>query len=120
MRYFLASYYQKPGGKYNESVKVDTKVRIKDLQAASVIIDYKERKIVKSSFRGELGADKSHDFNTINNFYKQHYSSLISQLEAKYEVLNAALEMASEIVNDDKVDEVAATIESIAKADDAK
>jgi hypothetical protein len=93
MRYFLVTYYKQPTGKINESVKVDTKVRMKDLQSASVIIDYKERKIVKSNFEEELGPGRQHDFDTINDFYKSHYPQVISQLEAKYEVLNAALEM---------------------------
>ena len=84
MRYFLVSYYRKPNGKINESVKVDSKVRMKDLQSASIIIDYKERKIVKSNFEEELGPDAQHDFDTINNFYKTHYAQLIAKLEAKY------------------------------------
>ncbi|RLA58425.1 MAG: hypothetical protein DRQ89_15365, partial [Epsilonproteobacteria bacterium] len=64
-----------------------------------------------------LGPDTQHDFDTINNFYKTHYAQLISQLEAKYEVLSAALEMASTIVNDEEVAEVTETIEEIAKDD---
>jgi len=117
MRYFIVTYFKKPTGKINESIKMDTKVRMKDLQGASVIIDYKERKIVKSNFEEELGADMQHDFNTINNFYKGHYAQMISQLEAKYEVLNAAMEMARKIVDDTDADEVVETIEEIAKDD---
>jgi len=117
MRYFIVTYYKKPTGKINEAVKMDTKVRMKDLQSASVIIDYKERKIVKSNFEEELGVDKQHDFDTINNFYKGHYAQLISQLEAKYEVLEAAMEMAKTVVNDEDVAEVTETIEEIAKDD---
>ena len=100
MRYFIATYYSKPTGKVNESVKVDTKVRMKDLQCASVIIDYKDRKIVKSNFEEELGPDMKHDFDTINNFYKEHHPRIISQLEAKYEVLTAAIEMARTVMDD--------------------
>ena len=118
MRYLLATYYKRPNGKFNESVKLDTKVRMRDLQSASVIIDYKERKIVKSNFEEELGPDTQHDFDTINNFYKKHYAQLIAQLEAKYEVLDAALKMANTIVNDaDEAEEVVETIEEIAKDD---
>ena len=118
MRYFLATYYKKPNGKFNEAVKLDTKVRMKDLQAASVIIDYKERKIVKSNFEEELGPDTHHDFDTINKFYKEHYPQVISQLEAKYEVLEEALALATEMVDEIKAEKVADTIEDIAKADD--
>ena len=118
MRYLLASYYKKPNGKYNESVKTDSKVRDADLRTASVIIDYKERKIVKSTFQGELGEGKHRDFDTINNFYKQHYGNLIAQLEAKYLVLDEALEMAKSIVDDtEAADDAEAAIKEIAKND---
>ena len=116
MRYFLATYYKKPNGKINEAIKLDTKVRMKDLQSASVIIDYKERRIVKSNFEEELGADNQHDFDTINNFYKGHYPRVISQLEAKYQVLDEALKIATEMVGEIK--EAEAKLEEIAKADD--
>ena len=118
MRYFIATYYSKPTGKVNESVKVDTKVRMKDLQCASVIIDYKERKIVKSNFEEELGADMKHDFETINNFYKEHHPRIISQLEAKYEVLEEAMAMVGEMVDEINAEQAATAIEELAKADD--
>lgn len=118
MRYFLASYYKKPTGKINEAIKLDTKVRTRDLQTASVIIDYKERKIVKSNFAEELGPDNQHDFDTINNFYKGHYPREIAQLEAKYEVLDAAMKMVSTIIDDEEDSaDVESKIEDI--ADDA-
>jgi 2-C-methyl-D-erythritol 4-phosphate cytidylyltransferase len=102
MRYFLATYFKKPSGKFNEQVKLDTKVRMNDLRSASVIIDYKERKIVKSNFEEELGPGNQHDFETINNFYKTHYPQLISQLEAKYEVLHQAIALAKDMVDEIK------------------
>ena len=107
MRYFIATYYSKPTGKVNESVKVDSKVRMKDLQGASVIIDYKERKIVKSNFEEELGADMKHDFDTINNFYKEHHPQIISQLEAKYQILAEVSEMVKGMVEDAKAEQPA-------------
>jgi len=92
MRYFIVTYHQTPAGKYNETIKVDKKIRKKDLNSASVIIDYKDRKIVKSRFEGELGDGDRKDFDTINNFYKTHYPDVISQLEAKYIVLDEIVE----------------------------
>jgi len=93
MRYFIVTYHQTPNGKYNETIKVDKKIRPKYLNTASVIIDYKERKILKSRFQGELGdVEDSKDFETINNFYKTHYPQVISQLEAKYIVLDEIVE----------------------------
>jgi len=118
MRYFIVTYHQTPLGKYNETIKVDNKIRNKYLNTASVIIDYKDRKIIKSRFQGELGDEvDSKDFATINNFYKTHYTQVISQLEAKYEVLTAATEMASTIINDDVPAEIVEGVEAELKAE---
>lgn len=113
MRYFIATYYRKPNGKYSEQVKTDTKVRNKDLTGASIILDYKERKVVKSNFGDTI--EERRDFEKINEFYKNHYSNLIAQLEAKYEVLDAALELAKEIVDKSEAKEVSEKLEEIAK-----
>jgi len=115
MRYFIVSYYKQPTGKINEAVKLDTKVRMKDLQQSSVILDYKTRKVVKSNFEEELGKDRQHDFETIHDFYKGHYTQLISQLEAKYEVLQQALDMAKTIVDEENIEKVTKTLENAAK-----
>lgn len=120
MRYFIVTYYKKPTGKINESVKLDTKVRDRDLRSASVIIDYRDRKIVKSNFEEELGPDNQHDFDTINNFYKQHYPDMIAQLEAKYEVIQAALDLASEMVEEIKESKEEVTGESLEEKIEAK
>jgi len=105
MRYFIVTYFQKPGGKYNEQVKVDTKIRKKDADVASVIIDYQEKKIVKSRFRGEMGDNNNKDYDTINNFYKGHYPDVISQLEAKYIVLDELVAGVKEKLKEDAAEE---------------
>lgn len=99
MRYFIVKYYQKPDGKYNEVVKVDDKLRNKDQVEAQVIIDYKDQKIVKCRFNGELPDNK---FETINNFYKGHYPDIIKSLEAKFQALEEIKEEIMEEVNDTK------------------
>ena len=41
MRYFIITYYTKPDGKVDEATQVTKKVRPRDLQTASVILDFK-------------------------------------------------------------------------------
>jgi len=95
MRYFIVMYYQTPNGKYTEQAKVADKIKKSDERLASVIIDYKDQKVVKSRFQNELAKDPK-NFEKINNFYKQHYPDIIKQLEKKYEILEEALEIAKE------------------------
>ena len=83
MRYFIVSYYQQPNGKYNEAVKTDDKIRKRDAQSASLILDYKERKVIKA----RLDSGMERNFDNISNFYKNHYAGLILQLEATYPVI---------------------------------
>ena len=104
MRYFIVSYYGQANGKYNESAKLDDKIRNKDMQFASLILDYKERKIVKCRFEGELG--KVNDFDVISNFYKTHYTNIISQVEAKYQVLEDAKKVYLSGLTADATEEV--------------
>lgn len=93
MRYLIITYVQKPDGRYNESVNVDSKVRNRDRDTASVILDYETKTVVKSRFVGELGSD-DRDFDTINNFYKEHYRDLITSIESKYIAIE---ELAAEV-----------------------
>ena len=110
MRYFIATYYRKPNGKYSEQAKADSKIRNKDLPLATVILDYKERKIVKCNLDASLD---QRDFDKLNDFYKQHYLNIIAQLEAKYQVLDAVEETVKEML----ANEGTATVEE--EADDA-
>lgn len=85
MRYFIVTYYQKPNGKVDESTTVSKKVKTKDLQSASVILDFKTCTVLKSSMGGVVVPK---DFQRIVSFYHQHYPNVIERLfrENGYEV----------------------------------
>ena len=100
MRYLVVSYAQQVNGKYNETPSVMSKIKNNTLMTAAVIIDYKERKIVKSRFREKDGSP-ARDFDTINDFYKQHYGDAISALEAKYEILESVGDVVKEVLAED-------------------
>ena len=48
MRYLLLTYYTKPDGKIDESMAVSKSIKTRDLQTASVILDFKKLEVVKA------------------------------------------------------------------------
>ena len=85
MRYFIVTYYTRPDGKVDESTEVSKRVRTRDIQSASVILDFKTCSVVKSSMGGVV---VPRDFQKIVSFYHQHYANIIERLfrENGYEV----------------------------------
>lgn len=85
MRYFIVTYYTKPNGKVDESTSVSNRVKNRDIQTASVILDFKECKVVKCSMGGVV---VPRDFQKIVSFYHQHYPHVIERLfkENGYEI----------------------------------
>lgn len=77
MRYFTVTYYRKPSGQLDESVSVRSNLRTRDLTMASVILDFKELKVIKASLEGRTIPP---DFNHITEYYHEHYGSTIKQL----------------------------------------
>lgn len=85
MRYFIVTYITRPDGKVDEATEVSKRVRTRDLQSASVILDFKTCSVVKSSMGGVV---VPRDFQKIVSFYHQHYPNIIERLfkENGYEV----------------------------------
>lgn len=85
MRFFIVTYYTKPNGKVDEATSVTKKVKTRDLQTASVILDFKDCSVLKSSMGGVVVPK---DFQRIASFYHQHYPNVIERLfkENGYEV----------------------------------
>lgn len=77
MRYFIVNYYQKANGKMDENTTVAKRVKMRDLQSAAVILDFKECKVVKASLAGTV---VPRDFQRIASFYHQHYPNVIERL----------------------------------------
>lgn len=61
-RYMFVSYYLKPTGKWDEVTNFKNKVKLNDLQTARVILDFKEKKIVKNSLNPEANYDDMIEF----------------------------------------------------------
>lgn len=77
MRFLLISYYKKPGGQIDEVLSVANKVRNGDWQTASVILDFKEQKVLKATADG-VAIPK--DWNRIVLYYYTHYKKTVERL----------------------------------------
>jgi hypothetical protein len=77
MRYLILTYYTKPDGKIDEAMAVSRNIRTRDLQTASVILDFKKLQVVKCSMNG---VQVPRDWDRIVTYYHQHYASTIERL----------------------------------------
>ena len=86
MRYLILTYYQKPTGQIDEVVSVTKNLKARDYQTSSVILDFKELKVVQASMNGQTVPK---DFNKIAEYYYQFHKNTIDRLfqENGYEVV---------------------------------
>ena len=85
MRFLLVTYIARAKQKSNqlqqdEIVTLANRIKPNDLDLSSVILDFRNRTVIKSSV-GEQIAPK--DFQRIRDYYYQYYSNIIDQLEAE-------------------------------------
>ena len=78
MRYLIIKYMKKANGQMDEVVSISKNTRMKDIQTASVILDFKTNTVVKCSLDGTVVPK---DWNRIRDFYYQHYKITIDDLE---------------------------------------
>ena len=50
MRYLLITYVRKTGGQIDEQVAFSKSTKTRDLQMCNVIMDYKEEKVIRSTW----------------------------------------------------------------------
>ena len=95
MRYLLLTYYTKPDGKIDEAMAVSKRVKPSDLQTASVILDFKELKVIKASMGGVA---VPRDWDRIVSYYHQHYANTIERLlkENGYEIVKDGVPVDSD------------------------
>jgi len=87
MRYLIITYIKRPSGQMDEITEVTTRVKPRDVQMASVILDFKTLSVVKCSLNG---ANVPRNWDRIVSYYYQHYKSTIERLfkENGYEIQN--------------------------------
>ena len=77
MRYLFIQYYKKPDGKIDEAMTVASQLRDRDLQMTSIILDFKELKVVKAVIDAKA---LPRDWDRIVSYYYEHYAKTIEQL----------------------------------------
>ena len=78
IRYLLIQFLKKPGGQIDEQVSFSKRLKATDQQTCNVIVDYKEKKVIKCFIEGKIVPTS---FESMNNYYKQVYPQLINDLE---------------------------------------
>lgn len=85
MRYLIITYYKKANGQTDEATAVARNLKPRDIQTATVILDFKKLEVVKASMGG---VNVPKNFDNIVSYYMQHYENIITRLfnENGYEV----------------------------------
>ena len=74
----MISYYRQPDGRMNEVVEMHQRVRNRHEMLASVILDFRDQKVLKASLQG---TSIPKDWINIRDYYYQHYREIIDQLD---------------------------------------
>lgn len=77
MRYLLITYLRKSSGQIDEQVAFGTKIREKDYSLCNVIVDYKDKKVLKCFIEGKK-IDTT--FELMDDYYRKVYPELIQKL----------------------------------------
>jgi hypothetical protein len=77
MRYLILTYYRKPTGQIDEVMAVSKNLKRRDLQTGSVILDFKEQKVLKGHMDGK---EVPKDWDRVVAYYYQHYTHTIERL----------------------------------------
>ena len=86
MRYLSITYFHRPrprhvpqdANRQDEQVEVLRRLRDRELSTAAVILDFRDRQVIKASL---AGVSLPRDFQRIRDYYYQHYPAEIDQLE---------------------------------------
>jgi hypothetical protein len=83
LRYMIITYMARAQGRnrqmqQDEIVEVSKRLRTRDLDLGSVILDFRTGAVLKSSVGDQVAP---RDFQKIRDYYYQHYRDIIDQLE---------------------------------------
>lgn len=84
MRYLIITYVRQPDNKYDEMIRVETKIKNRDTQQANIILDFQDKKVVKARLQSDVTVPK--DWDVVIDYYRENYKDLIEKLEARYKV----------------------------------
>jgi hypothetical protein len=78
MRYLLVSFYKKSNNQIDEQIGFSKRLKKTDESMCNIILDYKERRVVKSVINGSVFPTS---FEKMHDYYSKIYPQLIEQLE---------------------------------------
>lgn len=81
MRYFLITYIRKPDGQLDECTEVSRRIRPKDLQMCSVILDFQDQKVVIASLNGVVVPKV---WERVVEYYRPYYKDIFESLETAH------------------------------------
>ena len=81
MRYLLVTLLKNSNNQIDEQVGFSRRIRSHDLQTCNVILDYKERKVLKCVIDGRR---LDTDFQRLHEYYSRVYPVLTHQLMAEH------------------------------------
>jgi hypothetical protein len=71
------TYFKRASGKIDEVMAVAKKIKSKDLQSASIILDFQEQVVIKCVIDGKT---MPKDWDTIVSYYYEHYKAIMERL----------------------------------------
>ena len=77
MRYLILTYYYQANGKIDEGMTVSNNIKTKDWQTASVILDFRDQKVLKASLRDNTILK---DWDRIVGYYYPFYTHIMERL----------------------------------------
>ena len=77
MRYMILTYYKQATGKIDEVMSLSSRVKSKDLQTASIILDFRDQVVLKCVIDGK---SMPKEWDTIVAYYYKHYQATMERL----------------------------------------
>ena len=77
MRYMTLTYFKRASGKIDEVMAVPNRVKSRDLQTASIILDFRDQVVLKCVIDGK---SMPKEWDTIVAYYYKHYQATMERL----------------------------------------
>ena len=77
MRYMNLTYFKQATGKIDEVMSLSNRVKSKDLQTASIILDFQDQVVLKCVIDGK---SMPREWDTIVSYYYEHYKAIMERL----------------------------------------
>lgn len=77
MRYLTITYYHRANGQVDEALAVHKSIGMREIQTASIILDFKNQQVTKATISGD---SVPKDWETVVAYFYEHYKSTFERL----------------------------------------